>query len=452
MNVLCTICSDHVNKNENIFVTKCGHLFHDHCLVQWLERSKTCPQCRNKVTDKCMFRIYPTIYDLSAVNAGYLQSRLDNAILEVKKERELTKEKERQLEMVKYDLKKYKGLVKTYEMQIVSIESRLQSAKGELLFAQIEAKEAQKYKEENEELKKHMQTLNGLQTILNATSREVEQMLEGYSDMRTIATFASALKRALCESEAKKNEFRDKLFVANKELSLERKTEAELQNKIKLLEADLKDSASTIESLQAQLKTASLNKNNYKSPTKPSTQNQTPRIMEESVLLERSPGLNDAILECPSNNSSFNTMVNKIENSDSPYLNLKQGGGLLCLTALQRGAVKISGGTKPSQQSYQDLIKNANKKRVESQMTTSIFHRKEPMKIQPSDANSNLDISYDGMGGHSKPDTFPTPRRSPKNSPKKAGIPRLTAKHKLKRPNITGNQDIQAMFKKRKDQ
>lgn len=36
-----------------------------------------------------------------------------------------------------------------------------------------------------------------LQKVLNATSDEVEQMLEGYSDVRTVATFATALKRYL---------------------------------------------------------------------------------------------------------------------------------------------------------------------------------------------------------------------------------------------------------------
>lgn len=41
------------------------------------------------------------------------------------------------------------------------VNSRLQGAKGELLFAQMEAKEAQAYKDENEELKKTMATLNG---------------------------------------------------------------------------------------------------------------------------------------------------------------------------------------------------------------------------------------------------------------------------------------------------
>lgn len=43
----------------------------------------------------------------------------------------------------------------------------------------------------------------------------------------------------------------------------------------------------------------------------------------------------------------------------------------------------------------------------------------------------NLDVTYDGLGGHSKPRPFPA-TRSP--IPK---LPKLTSKHKLRRPNTT---------------
>lgn len=66
------------------------------------------------------------------------------------------------------------------------------------------------------------------------------------------------------------------------------------------------------------------------------------------------------------------------------------------------------------------------------------------MKIDSFETNSPLDISYDGMGGHSKLDTFPVPKKSPV----KSCIPKLTAKHKLKRPSPVGNHDIEKMLKR----
>jgi hypothetical protein len=80
----------------------------------------------------------------------------------------------------------------------------------------------------------------------------------------------------------------------------------------------------------------------------------------------------------------------------------------------------------------------------------SIFHKKEPTNILFSMQNegntSHLDISYDGLGGHSKLDTFPKPNNRP---PIKGCIPKLTSKHKLKRPNPpAGNQDISKLLGK----
>lgn len=68
------------------------------------------------------------------------------------------------------------------------------------------------------------------------------------------------------------------------------------------------------------------------------------------------------------------------------------------------------------------------------------------MKLDALDT-SPLDISYDGLGGHSKVDTFPVPNRTTI----KSCIPKISAKHKLKRPNPTGNHDIEKMLKKVKN-
>lgn len=43
----CAICLDAIS--ELPFATKCGHLFHTHCLLQALERKQECPQCRQPV-------------------------------------------------------------------------------------------------------------------------------------------------------------------------------------------------------------------------------------------------------------------------------------------------------------------------------------------------------------------------------------------------------------------
>lgn len=80
----------------------------------------------------------------------------------------------------------------------------------------------------------------------------------------------------------------------------------------------------------------------------------------------------------------------------------------------------------------------------------SIFHKKEPSKMDFIDKTepmqSVLDVSYDGLGGHSKVDLFPVPRKLPSLWKPKSNIPKITAKHKLKRPNPSGSQDVGKMF------
>ena len=43
---------------NDIKATKCGHLFHSHCLLEWLERSNTCPQCRGATNTEDLIQIF----------------------------------------------------------------------------------------------------------------------------------------------------------------------------------------------------------------------------------------------------------------------------------------------------------------------------------------------------------------------------------------------------------
>ncbi|XP_072933576.1 E3 ubiquitin-protein ligase TRAIP-like [Epargyreus clarus] len=445
MHILCTICSDLVNQAENIYVTKCGHVFHYSCLSQWIVRSKSCPQCRNKVTDKCMFRLYPTI---SNENTGddvtTLQSRLDDAQLQLRQQKVTTKEKDDKIALISADLKKNEELLKACEKKLVSRESAVSALKEQLEYVKIQNRETQKLKEENESLRKNIQTLNGLQKVLNATSDEVEQMLEGYSDVRTIATFATALKRALCESESKKNESRDRLQSLKQQLFNEKSNVSDLQAKLSLAEERLSIAERKYDSLKNKRKASdvldrSLTEDSF-----------------ESVMKKQRPSdqgiLNVAILATDSN-SSFNTMVKSIEDADSPYLNLKQSS--LALAALQRHPSHPLPdiNMKPSEFAMLNSARNTVLKKSSENTPVnnqnSIFYRKQPPKIEFSEENdlniSQFNVSYDGLGGHSKLETFPKPCTRP---PLKSCVPKLTAKHKLKRPNPTGSRDISKMLEK----
>lgn len=85
------------------------------------------------------------------------------------------------------------------------------------------------------------------------------------------------------------------------------------------------------------------------------------------------------------------------------------------------------------------------------QNDVSIFHKKESVKmdiVEDKDTNPELNISYDGLGGHSKLETFPVSSKTLSMWKPKSSVPKLTAKHKLKRPELAGNQNIAKMLEK----
>lgn len=73
----------------------------------------------------------------------------------------------------------------------------------------------------------------------------------------------------------------------------------------------------------------------------------------------------------------------------------------------------------------------------------SIFHKKEKPLPNLKENESGLNISYDGLGGHSKLDVFPKPTTS-----NNSRIPKRSAKHKLKRPSDQDGDAIRKYFKK----
>lgn len=54
--ISCSICCDPLLADK-VVILKCGHLFHEDCLTEWIKRSKTCPECRTRT--KKPVRVFP---------------------------------------------------------------------------------------------------------------------------------------------------------------------------------------------------------------------------------------------------------------------------------------------------------------------------------------------------------------------------------------------------------
>lgn len=72
LNMLCVICSDNLKYNDVIYSTRCGHVFHKSCLLQWLNRSRSCPQCRRH----CMEHLCHQLF-LNFIEAPLVDTKMD---------------------------------------------------------------------------------------------------------------------------------------------------------------------------------------------------------------------------------------------------------------------------------------------------------------------------------------------------------------------------------------
>ena len=65
---VCSICRDEVYPVN--FKLPCGHMFHKHCIKQWLLRSKSCPICRIFILDSfiCYYKRKPCFVKLNDIN------------------------------------------------------------------------------------------------------------------------------------------------------------------------------------------------------------------------------------------------------------------------------------------------------------------------------------------------------------------------------------------------
>lgn len=143
MNANCIICSDFFIPTSEVYSTGCGHLFHYHCLIQWIERSRTCPQCRAKTTEKTIHRVYFNLANSEGItdDVGTLQFKLDNIQFQIKmKDKELSNLNE------KYE--KIKALNVTLREEIRELEngakvseSAIHALKQQIIFFKQKSKE-----------------------------------------------------------------------------------------------------------------------------------------------------------------------------------------------------------------------------------------------------------------------------------------------------------------------
>ena len=70
---------------DDLTSTPCGHVFHLHCVIQWFESKKNCPQCRHAANEKTLRKIYLSEMDGEpTLNSDQLENQLESVQLQLR--------------------------------------------------------------------------------------------------------------------------------------------------------------------------------------------------------------------------------------------------------------------------------------------------------------------------------------------------------------------------------
>ncbi|CAO1316069.1 unnamed protein product [Diamesa hyperborea] len=320
MNINCVICSDLFNAAAAIFSTPCGHIFHHHCLLQWLEKSKSCPQCRAKCTQNTAHRIY-----FNQINHADLETECSASMQEKMDEMQLTlREKERSIKELNTSIdkilletistqKRHKVLKMVYEQkdQAISVMShQIDLLKGE-------SKKNKDLKAENESLHQKLKLMQSVESILTASQKDVEDIISENLSTQSLSTMVGALKRELNNNELRKNELRKQLMNVKNDLRAEQDARRNLIEKCNYYESENHRLSNKCEKFtKTDDKDVIVIEDTFEGQTG------TPDGIKKSrFAMHNLDGCQNT--PSPLGTKEFNERVTKIQDSTSPYMKIK---------------------------------------------------------------------------------------------------------------------------------
>lgn len=216
----CSTCFD-VLDIQAIYAGSCGHTFHHHCILKWMNGTK-CAICRSRFTKNSIIKLFFNVAtpDDTLPISPSLQNELDSKNAELKaKVAELASS----LKKVK-DLQDHAAtteqMYNTMHQKYLATQSELESLKLRMKkLVKLETK-IENLERKNAALESQLIDLSNIQTVLHGTQHEAEEILRqqgilvaqevGRSSAKNMANLCSILKRELFKLRAYKSEQKKK--------------------------------------------------------------------------------------------------------------------------------------------------------------------------------------------------------------------------------------------------
>uniref|UniRef100_A0A8D8INI9 E3 ubiquitin-protein ligase TRAIP n=1 Tax=Culex pipiens TaxID=7175 RepID=A0A8D8INI9_CULPI len=389
MNLTCAICSDLLMPSDDIHMTPCGHAFHYACLLQWLQRSKTCPQCRNKCHEKSLIKAYFNVAvsdDSTAEDSATLLHKLDNLTLAVREKDKKIKEYEDKAETEKGDRKKMKKIIKGLEELVQKKDFTLMAYTQELDMLRLDRAHMLKLQKELKELKSKMDLMSTVEHVITATAQEVEEMIASDNDLRTLAVLVASLKRELKVSEGRCHEMRDRIKYVQKDLSNEKNRRKDLEEKLSTADSELYRLEQEVKRLEKST-AATADASSESDSIVLNTPDQPPKRKRGVADLDQSTPMSDK--------------VRNIMASDSPYLNIKASSiGLVPI--MRAGLSSTATAAKSSSAASGTLTK------TQSDLSDRFSIMRNPrLAARTTALPPNKNLVFNGLGGSERKENFP---------------------------------------------
>ncbi|XP_053683775.1 E3 ubiquitin-protein ligase TRAIP [Sabethes cyaneus] len=386
MNLACAICSDLFMPSDDIHMTPCGHSFHYICLMQWLQRSKTCPQCRNKCHEKSLIKVYFNIATASDAleDSTTLLHKLDTMTLSVREKEKKLREFEEKDALHKSECKKMKKTLITLEDMIKSKDFTIVAYKQETEMLRNDRLQMQKLQVELNNLKSKMELMSTIEHVVSATAKEVEEMLAQDDNPRTLAVLVATLKRELKASDAKKHEMRDRMKAIQNDLREERVRRIFLEDKLSTADSEVYRLQQEIQRLEMIAHNASNGSDSdsviLNTPEQSCKRKRADRDMDKSTPMS--------------------DKVQNILDADSPYFQIKSSS--IGLTPLLRAGLSAKA-TVPK-----NNVKDEQSKKVQNDLCGkfSIF-RKPRLATESNNTALRNNLIFNGLGGSERKENFP---------------------------------------------
>ncbi|XP_025207762.1 E3 ubiquitin-protein ligase TRAIP-like isoform X1 [Melanaphis sacchari] len=433
----CSICGDCFTgiHPESVHSTPCGHVFHYECLMTWIKRSQTCPHCRSKVTEKQIIKLYfhnnsnlSIKEDISSLTHQVQSLTYENTLKneEIKNLLIITKKEKEQLISLKKHVKDVEDKVRGHQTFVSSLQENIR-------FLKSECKKSTAYKLEAEELKKDLEKYQSINSILYGTpadSQEAVCLLKKKTDIQTLCLLITSFKREIqtlkdsnkdletkfSQRVTKYMELKRHLCNVNAKESMNTRVMEKLKSEITDLEAEIVRLQKKCENLE------SLVQANDNTPRRTEI---CKRIIHESPAPE--------LTVTPVLEKGLKTNVYSPENSVSS-------------TIQPKGQLKPHSLNNKTEQSSSQCVNTFMPKSprrligfMRPPLTTKSVSANYVSKSIVFSSSSDEEM-FDGLGGRSKPDVYPS-RQKPVIKKRK-----LLSNFKKKPPPSNGNTTLDSFL------